>query len=449
MPAARSFLGSAPGRPAGPFPPAFLNALLVLLALTLASCGGDSEDTATPPEDTGEFGCSGGKAGLFASWRLCWGDLHAHTVYSDDAATAEPAPGPPEKALAWARDPLHGNLDFVALTDHAETLTEEEWNGLVAAIQGAESADFVPFLGFEYTNISRQPGHGHKCVLLKEPTLFPADPPGADDCANPADLWRQLDASPAAGQYMTIPHHPAKGIDYGANMSTDWTTPYVNAEVQPLVEIYSAHGSSEIEGCEEPVQHFQEDKTVDAALERWRTTGNPGYKLGIVGSTDNHKSTPGSVAELEENVAEREGAYTGGLAAVWATTLSRDGIWQGLQDKRTYGTSGARIALEFTAKMGSQIVPMGGTLHAAGDDPAAVYLHVFAEGETGAGIRKIEIFKNGALLTLGSGNHLDFKDTAASAPSYYRVKVYQTETAMVDPSHYPRERAWSSPIWLE
>jgi hypothetical protein len=299
----------------------------VCFCAVVTGCANDS-DTGNPGADASDdFGCENATSPIFASYALLWGDLHGHSVYSADAASQDPPPGPPADALDYASDPARGDLDFAAITDHAETVDSLEWASTIAACRAAESAAFVPFAGFEYTNCSYQAGHGHKCVILRDPDHVPPAVLGADSCATPVELWGRLDASPATGDYMTIPHHPAKGIDYGANMSTDWTRNYVDADRQPIVEIYSVHGNSEVAGCEEPVKHFQDETAVDEALKMWLATGDPAYKLAIIGSTDNHRAAPGSVAEAEANLAEREGPYTGGLVAAWATDVSRDAIW--------------------------------------------------------------------------------------------------------------------------
>ncbi len=420
--------------------------LVILCGILTTTC---SHDNATTPATGGEsdYGCTHGNSSAFAAYRVFWGDLHSHTVFSADAASQDPPPGTPADAFAYARDPAGGALDFAAVTDHAETVDSTEWAQSIEACRQADVVGFVPFIGFEYTNCSYQAGHGHKCVVFKSPDEVTPRVIGADACATPKELWNQLDVACRGETYITIPHHPAKGTDYGANMSTDWDALYVDAARQPLAEIYSVHGNSEADGCEEPVKHFQADKSVAEALGAWLATGDAAYKLGVIGSTDNHRASPGAVAEVEENVAEREGPYTGGLAAVWATGCTREEIWDALMSRRTYGTSGGRVGFEFSAKARGEIVAMGGTL--AIDSPADVYLHVRATGEHGVGILRIEILKNGELLVAQQTDHLDYRDSGVSGRAYYRVKVFQDPTNMVHGDHCPNERAWSSPIWVE
>ncbi len=83
-------------------------------------------------------------------------------------------------------------------------------------------------------------------------------------------------------------------------------------------------------------------------------------KLGVIGSTDTHASTPGGVSETnwgghvsgEATPAERlqPGLLTsgidgnpGGLAGVWAVENSRDAIFDALERREVFGTSGPRI----------------------------------------------------------------------------------------------------------
>ena len=62
--------------------------------------------------------------------------------------------------------------------------------------------------------------------------------------------------------------------------------------------------------------------------------------------------------------AEREASFfsTGGLAAVHSFGRDRNAIWDGLQRKETYGTSGDRILLWFDLVSESSIIPMGGSV---------------------------------------------------------------------------------------
>ena len=401
-----------------------------------------------------------------AAHEILWGDLHAHSTYSYDAVQYEHCTLLPAQALSTCI----ARLDFVALTDHAENeapgyCTGEKWTNTLLqelAFQAA-SSNVIVFPAFEYTKTAPPypDGTGHKCIICRDFEHVPPRGYGQDVYLSPVALWAYLDGTAASGSYFSIPHHTAKGsdIDYpGIDMSTDWNPGYVRADIQQLVEIYSRHGNSEMSDCEEPVNDFQPERAVVSALDRWLLPAhNPAYKLGILGSTDTHNGRPGDTIETTNNVQPRLGPYTGGLTAVLATNRSRDAIWQALQAKHCYATSGARIALDFSATLGVQSGIMGDTLYHEDDlNPGnaavvALQVSVAAEHPTQR-IARVQLFKQRVcifdLTTNAVGSLiLSATDLLTNNYAYYRVKVWQQATTIT--TNCPFERAWSSPIWIE
>ncbi|NND36987.1 MAG: DUF3604 domain-containing protein, partial [Gammaproteobacteria bacterium] len=103
-----------------------------------------------------------------------------------------------------------------------------------------------------------------------------------------------------------------------------------------------------------------------SGLDDERELGINSAKLGIIASTDTHSSTPGATDEQnwgghvsrEATPEERlqPGLLTsgvegnpGGLAGVWAVENSRDAIFDALQRREVFGTSGPRIEPRFFA----------------------------------------------------------------------------------------------------
>lgn len=82
---------------------------------------------------------------LAGSHKIFWGDLHCHTGFSGDWKGADPNFGP-DQFFNVARS---RHLDFCAITDHAENLSDEQWSKTVQAAQAAEALGFVPILGYE------------------------------------------------------------------------------------------------------------------------------------------------------------------------------------------------------------------------------------------------------------------------------------------------------------
>ena len=248
-----------------------------------------------------------------AAYNIYWGDLHAHTSYSDDAYIIQANLGRTPQTPRYALDYAKAILDFAALTDHAEhieyyrdqngdLITDgsgdpiDEWADLIAQCNdSAANGPLVVFPAFEFTRTGADEygddlvGGGHKQVIFKDFNL-PAGPisavdgqpvEGASYADGPADLWSQLDAG--GYDYITIPHHPAKGVSSPlspeTDMSTDWD--YVNALRQPVVEIFSVHGSSDHAGCPDEVGDgreggFRSERSVESALNMWLSTGRPG-----------------------------------------------------------------------------------------------------------------------------------------------------------------------------
>ena len=106
------------------------------------------------------------------------------------------------------------------------------------------------------------------------------------------------------------------------------------------------------------------------------------FKLGLIGSTDNHKARAGSGYKefarksmgdswgAKDNLTwlfppERGASFysTGGLVAVHATKLDRNEIYNSLYERQVYATSGERILLWFNLLDSKEgLIPMGNEL---------------------------------------------------------------------------------------
>ncbi len=157
---------------------------------------------------------------------------------------------------------------------------------------------------------------------------------------------------------------------------------------------------------------------------------NP-YKFGLIGSTDSHTGLATAAKEnfmgkitLTEPSAERAmstfldtdvGQVMGwemsasGLAAVWARDNTREAIFDAMERKETYTTSGSRLAIRFfggwdfvaedalnrlPAQIGySKGVPMGADLAPGPDGVAPAFLVVGLKDPIGANLDRVQIVK--------------------------------------------------------
>jgi len=120
------------------------------------------------------------RSGLSTS-QILFGDLHVHTTFSADAFEASlpilsgDGAHPPADACDFAR--YCADLDFWALTEHAEFLDPQRWTESRESVRACDerggdpaSPDMVSFLGWEWTQIGSTPEnhYGHKNVILRE-----------------------------------------------------------------------------------------------------------------------------------------------------------------------------------------------------------------------------------------------------------------------------------------
>jgi hypothetical protein len=367
---------------------------------------------------------------------IYWGDIHGHSVISDGIGT-------PEAYYEYARDVAA--LDICAITDHdvhPEPITDKEWKRTKdAARDFYDPHRFVTFLAYEWTAgeyFTGGPDSGHHCVYF----LDRYDEAKHYLCSDPAtDTLEKLWAKYEGWNVITIPHHTAvndRTFWYGWGARND--------AMQPLVEIYSTWGSSELSSKRKntrPIKRYGgmapkgSGKTVQEALAQ-------GFRLGFTGGGDGHDGRPGdSNSHIGDPplFATRSGIhegnlYSGGLTAVLAGELTREGVWDALKKRRTYATTGARILVDFTVNgrtMGEEV-----TLSRK-DDPV---LKLYTAG-TGR-IRKIDIIRNNREIYSSAPKSSEAKLTFVDRERkggvfFYYIRVLQEDGNM----------AWSSPIWIE
>ena len=278
---------------------------------------------------------------------------------------------------------------------------------LKTADQYNSPGQFSALIGYEYT--SQPKGDNlHRVVVFRDgaDTLANFMPFSSLMSDDPEKLWAALEKyqQTSNGKALAIPHNSnlSNGrmfalVDFeGAAIDADYARK--KARWEPLVEATQIKGDSEahpflspndeyadygVAGWEQGNLTMQTAKTNDMlagdyvreglkrGLALAQTTGVNPYKFGMIGSTDSHTGLAtgdednffgkNKMMEPRADRAALPGKKTevgtvygwqylaGGYAAVWATENTREALFDAMQRKEVYATTGPRISLRFFA----------------------------------------------------------------------------------------------------
>jgi uncharacterized protein DUF3604 len=289
------------------------------------------------------------------TYKIFWGELHGHTKYSDGYESANDYyTFAKEKAL----------LDFAAITDHDVELdapdytVKEMWQKNQSANSKLNKpSNFITILGWEWspnriTQTTEYPYGDHNIYYFNKIGLM--FPTGDDRYNTISELYQNLRlANSKTNKVFTIPHVG------GAVANLE----FHDLDVEPLVEIYSVHGSFESFG--------------QIALDK-------GYRMGFVGGSDSHN---GQVGGFPPGGGANHFSH-GGLTAIYAKDLSRESLYEAFINHRCYATTGKRILINFKINdcfMGEEIFVT---------EPPKIKVDVIGENP----VWKVDLIKNGKII---------------------------------------------------
>ena len=362
-----------------------------------------------------------------------------------------------ERLAAWANNHPAQESPYFDDTAHRAA-----WRDIIDAAERHNAAgEFTTFIAYEWTSSTVPPESAayHRNVFFAG-SVAPLRPFSMIDSRHPEDLWAWMDALRAKGaDSIAIPHNSNQSngqvfkLRYSDGRPIDSAFAALRMRNEMLVEVTQMKGTSEthprlspedewanfeilntrkgkISASSKPQGSYVREALINGLALQQEGRGNP-FKVGVVGSTDNHNgassvdesnhfgSTPvtgtaenrGSVPISAERLAfmaalpdrfqsqtntssEAQGEYFGmrgaqfsssGLAAIWAESNTREALFAAMKRKETYGTSGPRIKLRFFGGSGLDAldlesptlaadayaagVTMGGDLAASGDAP--------------------------------------------------------------------------------
>jgi hypothetical protein len=335
------------------------------------------------------------------------------------------------------------------------------WEEIIAAAERHNAPGvFTTFAGWEWSADAGDVGtHLHRNVIYGGGGV-PDIPFSAIDGPTPPELWKFLRAERALGRrVMAIPHNPnlSEGLAYRIANETgkrlELLSPVDRSELEPLSEILQIKGSSETHPLLSSLDEFADfeiagtvpgrDMTLtsvkgayarDALRSGISMSHSEGFnplKFGVIGSSDSHNATSpsdeegytGKLPMMDGSAGLRTGAAglglekltparkwgSGGLAGVWAPENTREALFDAMQRRETFATSGSRIVLSvfagwnfpnqtatspnFDAIARDKGVPMGSTLVASGENEAPEFVVVAERDPMGANLDRIQMIK--------------------------------------------------------
>ena len=339
-----------------------------------------------------------------------------------------------------------------------------------AAEKYNEPGRFTAFIGFEWTSLDKG-NNLHRNVIFRDngdkaSTVdpFTCIPPLGS--TNPVELWKWMAAyeQKSGGRVLAIAHNGnlsngtmfpveeafGKKIDraYSAERAR-WERLYEatqtkgDGEAHPFLSPTDEFANFErwdkgnLDGSQAKTKEMLEFEYARSALKNGlkleAMLGVNPYKFGLVGSSDAHtglaameeenffgKTTPQEPSPERIAATFMNNPKTGivikdwevsssGFAAVWANENTRESLWDAMQRKETYATTGSRMLVRFfggydfaatdaSDRMPARIgytkgVPMGGDLPAAPAGKAPTFLVAALKDPIGANLDRIQVIK--------------------------------------------------------
>ena len=372
--------------------------------------------------------------------------------------------GPEEaaKILVEYGDALRNRLDIL----NSPPFKKFVWQTVVAKAEAYNDPGvFTAFIGYEWSS-GRGGGNMHRVVLYKDGAeqAIQLIPFSSYDGDRPRELWKFMQnyEQTTGGQVLAIPHNSniSAGLMFSLTDSdgNGMTPEYAleRARWEPLLEVTQFKGDSETHPFVSPNDEFADYESWDrfagwstrphqdnmfaaeyarpalrSGLALYNQLGANPFKFGLIGSTDSHTGIPSadennfwgkfswheasanraleSFVNIPDITQMEWEMVASGYAAVWAQENTRESLFQALERKETYATTGPRILVrmfggwnfkpadldrpDWVAYGYAHGVPMGADLpaHESGDSPTFIVSAL--KDPQGANLDRVQVVK--------------------------------------------------------
>jgi hypothetical protein len=361
--------------------------------------------------------------------------------------------------------------EMAALHNPGSAGFRSTWQEIIKAADDAnEPGRFTAFIGYEWTSLVTG-NNLHRNVIFRDDAAkasqvdpFTNYPPGS---SNPRDLWKWMAAyeQKTGGQVLAIAHNGnlSNGMMFpviesftGKPIDRDYAE--TRAQRERIYEVTQIKGDGETHPFLSPNDEFANFERWDkgnldlseakkpemlqyeyarSALENGlkleKQLGVNPYKFGMIGSTDAHTGLAtadddnywGKVSASEPSPTRATHPFisnpkigktimnweqtASGYAAVWATENTRESLFDAMQRKETYATTGPRMVVRFfggwdfdakdaktrdVAATGyAKGVPMGGDIKNVPKGKSPTFLVAALKDPMGANLDRFQVIK--------------------------------------------------------
>ncbi|MBW2422910.1 MAG: DUF3604 domain-containing protein [Deltaproteobacteria bacterium] len=374
-----------------------------------------------------------------------------------------------EAFRTWGMEGVAKNKDIIGSRKMQRTIWDRQ---IETADAFNQPGVFTALIGFEWTSINnmKNPSNLHRVVIFKEDSRKAGQvlPFSTFDSEDPEDLWKYMQnyEDKTGGSVLAIPHNGnlSNGLMFAVERLNGRriNRKYAEARMrwEPLYEVTQIKGDGEAHPKLSPNDEFADYGTWDKAdiaglkpktdemlpheyarsalqigLQQQRRLGINPFKFGMIGSTDAHTGLASTRDEnywgkmiTSEPGPERMDHYViqalsgdealstfsweevaSGLAAVWARDNTRASIFEAMQKKEAYATTGTRIVVRFfggwdyapedvfrptVGQIGyDKGVPMGGDLPKRKEDKAPIFMIGAMKDPWSGNLDRIQIVK--------------------------------------------------------
>jgi hypothetical protein len=350
----------------------------------------------------------------------------------------------------------------------SDTATRSIWQNFIeVADTYNQPGHFTAMTGFEWTSTPKG-DNLHRVVILADGADKTSQtmPFSTFDSQDPQDLWKFLENYEAktGGRAMAIPHNGnlSNGLMFNPKnfRGEKFTADYAKRRIrwEPLYEMSQIKGDEEAHPSFAPDDEFADFENWEvsnlagtAHKEKWmleyeyarsalkvglkieKEVGVNPFKFGLMAASDTHtalattreenyfgkyqKTEPSPNRHNNEVIPADDPALrimtsqeqAGSLMAVWARENSRRHIFDSMQRKEVYATTGTRIRVrvfggwdftagevtrhDFVAEGYKRGVPMGGDLTKTADGKAPTFMVRALRDPDGANLDRVQIIK--------------------------------------------------------